>query len=286
MNKLAIGTANFGMEYGFKDSRRKLNPETVRELLDCAWINDIDTIDTAHGYGESESVIGNYLKANEEKQFRIITKINTTESPIKHLYQSLTDLNQSEIYGVLIHNFEYFKKDHSLFHHLLRFKEEGKCKKIGISLYYPEELQFLIDNNIPLDIIQIAYSIFDRRFEDFFPILKELDVEIHVRSVFLQGLFFTETSKLGNHFNKVKHKIEKIQQISTLTGLSIASLCLNYVNNNRYIYKIIIGIDNIDNLRNNIQVLTEKENVKLSIESLNELSEQDVNILFPHFWKT
>jgi uncharacterized protein len=285
MNKLVIGSANFGMKYGFKNSRGKLNPSLVGEILDYAWINNINTIDTAKGYGESESVIGDYLKTNEEKQFRIITKINTTESPTRHLYQSLANLNQSDVYGVLIHNFDYFEKDHSLFDHLLRFKEEGRCKKIGISLYYPEELQFLIDNNIPLNIIQIAYSIFDRRFEVFFPILKELDVEIHVRSVFLQGLFFTDITKLGHHFDKVKHKILKIQQLSASTGLSIASICLNFANNNNYIDNIIIGIDNLENLESNIQVLSEKENVQPYIESLNDLTEQDVNILFPHFWK-
>ena len=113
MNKLVIGSANFGMKYGFKNSRGKLNPSLVGEILDYAWINNINTIDTAKGYGESESVIGDYLKTNEEKQFRIITKINTTESPTRHLYQSLANLNQSDVYGVLIHNFDYFEKDHS-----------------------------------------------------------------------------------------------------------------------------------------------------------------------------
>ena len=72
MNKLAIGTANFGMEYGFSNSRGKLNRETVSQVLDFAWSNGIDTIDTAKGYGESETVIGNYLKDNTGKNYNII----------------------------------------------------------------------------------------------------------------------------------------------------------------------------------------------------------------------
>jgi len=286
MEKLAIGTANFGMNYGSVNSGQKLNQDMVTELLDYAWSNDIKTIDTAEAYGESETVIGNYLKKNIEKNFDIITKIISTENPLKQLNQSLVYLHRPKIHGVLIHNFESFKNDHTLYNQLLEFKKSGSCNKVGFSLYYPEELQFLIDNNVPFDILQIAFSLFDRRFESFFQTLNELGVEIHVRSVFLQGLFFADTNKLSPHFDKIKLKIEKIKRLSDSTGLSIASICLNFVNSNDHIHKIIIGVENMDNLKKNIQVLSEKEMIVPHIESLKDLSEKDLNILFPHYWKT
>jgi aryl-alcohol dehydrogenase-like predicted oxidoreductase len=284
-SKLAIGSANFGLNYGFKNINGKLSQELVGELLDYAWLNNIDTIDTAMGYGDSEVIIGNYLKDNTDKNFKIITKINKVDNPIEHLNQSLINLNTSSVDYFLIHNFNYFESHPELIENLIQFKEDGRCKKIGISLYYPSELEYLIENKIPIDIIQITYSIFDQRFEYLFPKLKEMGVEIHVRSVFLQGLFFTKTSELGNHFDEVKFKIDAIQQLSDSTGISIESLCLNFANNNEHIDKIITGIDNLENLKNNIQVLKEKETIRPLIEQLKKHSEQDVNILFPHFWK-
>lgn len=285
MAKLAIGSANFGLKYGFKNQNRKLSPETVSEILDYAWENGAETIDTSMGYGESESVIGSYLDVNKAKNFRIITKINTTEMPAERLNQSLANLHKSEVYGILIHNFNYYEKDSGLFDHLMRFKEDGKCKKIGISLYYPEELQLIIDKKVPLDIIQVAYSIFDRRFEKMFPILKELGTEIHVRSVFLQGLFFSETQKLSAHFDNVKNRIDTIQRLSSSTGISIASLCLNFAADNQFIDKIIIGVDSLSDLKDNLRILSENELVKPYLEPLNDLVVEDVNILFPHLWK-
>jgi len=282
---LVIGSANFGLNYGFKNKKGKLSQELVNKLLDCAWLNNIDTIDSAMGYGDSESVIGSYLLNNADKQFKIITKINKIDKPFDRLNESLKFLNVSEVDYFLIHNFNYFEKSPELIDHLVRFKKEGKCNKIGISLYYPEELEFLLKNKVPIDAIQIAYSIFDQRFEEYFSLLKERNIEIHVRSIFLQGLFFTKISDLGHHFDKVKHKIDKIQQISLDSGISIASLCLNFAYNNAFIDKIIIGVDNIENLKTNIRVLLGKEKVQPLIEPLKNLCEKDVNILFPHFWK-
>ncbi|HBX53545.1 MAG: hypothetical protein A2275_07315 [Bacteroidetes bacterium RIFOXYA12_FULL_35_11] len=285
MNKLMIGSANFGVKYGFKNQHKQLNFDAVSNILDFAWKNNIDFIDTAMGYGNSESVIGNYLGNNLQKDFIIVTKINKVENSYLHLKESLGRLKKENVYGVLVHNFNYYEESHSIYDNILRFKDEGYCKKVGFSLYYPEELLYLIEKKIQFDIVQIAYSVFDRRFEKYFPILKELNVEIHVRSVFLQGLFFLNTSGLSSHFDRVKPKIEKIQQLSQTSGISIASICLNFVSHNDNITKIIIGVDNVEDLQDNINVSQEKERLKPYIGFLQELEEQDVNILFPHFWK-
>jgi predicted aldo/keto reductase-like oxidoreductase len=83
----------------------------------------------------------------------------------------------------------------------------------------------------------------------------------------------------------VKYKIEQIQQLSKTTAISIASLCLNFANNNEYIDKIIVGVDSVEDLKNNVEILNENEEVKTLMKTLKNFSEKDVNILFPHFWK-
>ena len=184
MNVLAIGTAHFGLNYGIKNAHKKLDPITVQNILDLALENKITTIDTAQGYGESETVLGNYILNNPRPDFRIITKIDKATNVAQIINDSFTRLKQDRLYGVLIHNFELYKNNPIVFEELREIKEAKQIEKIGFSLYYPADLEFLLDNKINFDIIQIAYSIFDRRFEKYFSVLFEKNVEIHIRSVF------------------------------------------------------------------------------------------------------
>ena len=122
MSKLALGTANFGLNYGFKNAHKKLKIDSIEEILNYAWLNKIDTIDTAMGYGDSESVIGNYLNQNKDKKFEIITKINKVDSASFHLKQSLQNLHQSRLCAVLIHNFNFFEENPELLNDLFQFQ--------------------------------------------------------------------------------------------------------------------------------------------------------------------
>lgn len=68
-------------------------------------------------------------------------------------------------------------------------KAEGKIDKIGFSLYNTDQLQYLLDNEVVFDVLQFPYNLFDRQFDTYLLYLKQCGVEIHTRSVFLQGLF-------------------------------------------------------------------------------------------------
>jgi uncharacterized protein len=285
MDILAIGTAQFGLDYGIKNAHKKLSQTTVRDILNVALDNKITTIDTAQGYGESEVVLGNYFLNNPRSDYKIITKIDKTTNVVQLMNDSFTRLNQDKLYGVLVHNFEFYKNNPIIFEKLREIKQTKRIEKIGFSLYYPEDLELLLDSKTNFDIIQIAYSIFDRRFEKYFPILIERNVEIHIRSVFLQGLFFLDPVKLVPHFDKVKDKLKSLHNLSVTTGLSISSLCLNFVANNPCIAKIVIGIDTPEDLLNNIKVLNENKEVRKYFNILNQYSVSDLDILFPHFWK-
>lgn len=285
MNILAIGTAQFGMNYGIKNNHKRLDSVTINNILDVARDNNIKTIDTAQGYGDSETVLGNYFRNNLISDFKIITKINKTTNLSQLVNDSIIRLSHDKLYGVLIHDFELYKNNPLIFETLQKIKQSQRIEKIGFSLYYPEDLELLLSEKINFDIIQIAYSIFDRRFEKYFPVLVERNVEIHIRSVFLQGLFFLDPKKLVPHFDKVKDKLESLHSLSFKTGLSISSLCLNFVANNSFISKIVIGIDSPENLLNNIKVLNENQEVKKYLTILNQYSVSDLAILFPHFWK-
>ena len=118
MNKLALGTAQFGLDYGVTNSEGKVQVEEVELILECAKENSINTLDTAASYGNSEEVLGSIGISD----FQIITKTiplkNGVDEVIKHFQQSLTFLNKSSVNGLLIHNINEI--EHKNFNTLLK----------------------------------------------------------------------------------------------------------------------------------------------------------------------
>jgi aryl-alcohol dehydrogenase-like predicted oxidoreductase len=284
INRLAIGAAKFGFAYDYLNNTSSLSKKTAYKILDTAVDFNINTIDTAQGYGNSEQVIGDYLRKRTIRNLNIITKVSQASNNID-IKSSLERLDVDCLYAVLIHVFSDFKKDNSIFYKLADYKEKGLINKIGFSLYFPEELEYLIESKIKFDIIQVGYSIFDQRFKEYFTDLKNMGVEIHTRSAFLHGLYFKNKNQIGKHFNKVKKKLGLLHELSISRDIPIASICLNYVLNDTRIDKVIIGVDNSEILQQNIE-LVNKFDVKSNMFSeFSNFAVQDVEILFPHHWK-
>ncbi len=283
--KLALGTVQFGLDYGINNKRGKVPKKDVFEILKEALKNKIDVLDTAYAYGDSEKVIGEFIQKNNAK-FKIISKlpsegVNDIE---KFFEESLKRLNCNDVYGYLVHDFKEFIKNPEKWSVLEGLKKQDKIKKIGFSLYSPEEIEQLLKKKIKFDIVQVPYSIFDQRFSKVFELLKKKNVEIHVRSVFLQGLVFKKSSKLKSNFTKIKKKLALLNDISKKIEVPISSLCINFALLNKNIDKIVIGIDSIENLKENIEVLKDKNKVKKVYDELSSLKEVDEKIILPSNW--
>jgi aryl-alcohol dehydrogenase-like predicted oxidoreductase len=284
--KLALGTVQFGLDYGITNKKGKIPKKEVFEILEYAFENQIDTLDTAYAYGDSEKVIGEFIKESK-KEFRIISKAqsNNIKKVEKMFYQSLERLNQEKIYGYLIHDFKKFLNNKNFFCMLQKFKAEGKIDKIGFSLYHPKEASYLLDKEISFDIIQVPFNIFDQRFSKIIPLLRENGVEIHVRSVFLQGLVFREPEKLERSFIKIKNRLLELREVSKDLNVPISTLCINFAVLNENIDAVVIGVDSLDNLKENIKSLDYKFQCTKVYENLLNMKEEDENIILPMNWK-
>ena len=188
--RMSLGTAQLGLDYGIANKKGKVSREEAFKMLEYAHDLGIDALDTAYSYGESEDIIGKFVLRTWRK-FNIVSKLPDigkydTFVVEKYFFETLKKLKQARIYSYLIHKFDnlMFHK-RNLWNKIESLKEQGLVSKVGISLYQPEELEYLLEEKIPFDVIQIPYNLFDRRFEEYFPILKERKTEIYVRSVFL-----------------------------------------------------------------------------------------------------
>ena len=75
-------------------------------------------------------------------------------------------------------------------------------KKIGVSIYSPEDLQIVFSNFQP-DIIQAPINIFDSvLINSKWMKTIEKKIDLQARSIFLQGLLLTDLRKLSKKISK------------------------------------------------------------------------------------
>ena len=285
MNKLVLGTVQFGMDYGISNQRGKIPENEVFSILDIAAEAGIDTLDTARTYGDSELVIGRYLKQSG-KSFNVISKLAkcTPADADRYLSESLEKLGVDSIHALLMHDYNSFKTNPDLLEWLRIHKQAGHFAKYGFSLYRPQELEELLDNNVPFDIVQFPYSVFDRRFEPLLSLLKSRGIEVHVRSVFLQGLPFKPLSAVGDDFGALKLKLARLQEISKAQSVSPLSICLNFVLNNNAVDYVVFGIESVSNLREILAASADGAKVNKFNLDLDSLREDNEMLILPTNW--
>jgi len=286
LSKITLGTAQFGMDYGINNFRGKIPEKEIFQLLNLASQNKILTLDTSPLYGNSQKIIGEYLSVTENS-FSLVSKLPAEDKVevFKECQKTLFQLNITQIDGYLVHNFQHFTKFPDLWYEMEKIKQNGLTKKIGFSLYYPSELEYLLKNNFNFDIIQIPYSIFDQRFADFFPVLKQKKIEIHVRSVFLQGLLLKNPDQLTKNFLSIKLKLKQLQNFIADSQIPVPAGLLLFALLNKNINKVIIGVDSYNHLKENISYLSFANKVQLIYDGLESFKEENENIILPTLWK-
>jgi len=280
--KIALGTVQFGANYGINNTSGIPSGEEIEAIFNLAADNGINTFDTAIAYGNAEERIGPLLKEGAS----VISKFVRSENNFsEELGKSLSRLGLNCMYAFLAHNADEFLIHPGIWEQLAEFKSEKRILKRGYSLYHPEQLDRLLDSGFIPDIVQIPYSLLDRRFEPDFARLKKMGVEIHVRSVFLQGLYFMKTKDIPSKLSPLKPELSRLREIIDDNKIDMQELALNFAMKNIFIDKVVIGVDSAEQLLQNINALeswNERKNVIFN--EVLELQVTDTNLLIPSKW--
>jgi len=289
--KIILGTVQFGISYGVSNIDGKTTIQQALDILNYAWKSGINTIDTASNYGNSESVIG---RLTEKNKWNIITKTPSFDNCIDikeciesidtSFKKSLHRLNVDKIDTLLIHSANNLldSKGSKLFCHMKRLRDTGLVKKIGVSVYTYDQIDYILDN-YEFDIIQLPVSILDQRLikSGHLEKIKQYGVEIHARSVFLQGLLLMPLDNIPNYFSKVSNNISRILVRSHKQSLSSIELALGFVQDIHEVDKVIVGVNTVDQL---IEIINASK-VKVNHKDYSDLSLSDPFYLNPSNWK-
>jgi aryl-alcohol dehydrogenase-like predicted oxidoreductase len=285
--KLAIGTVQFGLNYGIMNTTGQTSNHEVALILERGKLAGIDTLDTAAAYGDSEQVLGEI----GIKDWKAISKVppipnditNGREWVVKHVRQSLDRLQVDRLEGILLHNATDLlkKQGRNIAVGLQQVKDEGLVNKIGYSIYSPQPLSVILKCMLP-DLIQSPFNILDRRLvqSGWLNRLVNAGVEVHVRSIFLQGLLLMERTRRPPFFDRWNKLWHRWDTMINESGSNALSLCLGFVNEQRNISRIIVGVENQSHLEQLLTIWKEP----VSVDGRN-LFCNDPLLLEPFNWQ-
>lgn len=256
--KLGLGTAQFGLDYGITNKNGKVPDNEVAAILQYARTHNVEVIDTAATYGTSEEVLGLHLNAGDA--FKIVTKTlpinraaitkNDIDLVLDGFDRSLKRLKRSKIYGLLVHSSRNLTSDNSeiLMVELHKLKQSGRVEKIGASVYSGEEIDQIVARH-QIDLVQLPINVFDQRLiaSGHIDKLKNLGVEIHARSVFLQGLLLA-SGQLPEIFQDLQRPMEEYRRYLRNHTLTQTEGALAFLKQLGTIDYAIVGVLSAGNL--------------------------------------
>lgn len=286
-SKIALGTVQFGLPYGISNTGGQTPLAEAKAILTLARSANIQTLDTAIAYGNSEATLG----ALDVCGWQVITKLPempvTGEAAVKdwvktQLDGSLNRLGLASVHGLLLHRPAQLNGPDgtTLYRALLEEREKGRVAKIGISIYGPDELDQL-PTSMGLDIVQAPFNILDQRMatSGWIARLQEAGCELHVRSIFLQGLLLMQAAARPAYFSRWNALWENWESWLREAGLTPLQACLRHALNTPGIAKVVLGVDNAAHLAD---ILTAADGA-LPLPPPG-LAIEDIQLLNPALW--
>jgi aryl-alcohol dehydrogenase-like predicted oxidoreductase len=282
--RLALGTAQFGLAYGLNNQAGQPSTAAVAAVLAAAQATGLTLLDTAAAYGNSEARLGEL--AGENLAFSLITKLaaGPPAQVAQHLRESLARLRRPQLYGVLFHAFGPLQAEPAAWQALQAARAAGQVARIGVSLYHPHEAEWLLAEGWDIDLVQVPFNVLDQRFAAVLPRLVEHGVEVHVRSAFLQGLLLRDPADLPDFFWPLAPKIKHLRNLAAEAGVPLPALLLLFAAFAPGVARAVIGVDSVANLHENLAAAAYRAAAESLRPALAVLAELTDTFILPYAW--
>lgn len=284
--RFALGAAQFGMNYGVANNLGKPTQGEVKDIIACAKFHGIDTIDTAISYGDSEKSLGEIGVDNWKIISKLPEALRDSVDVSKEIWSmvdgSVRRLKVERLYGLLLHRPQELleKNGDNIYRAMQEIKKEGLVQKIGISIYDPELLEDIMAH-FDFDLVQAPFNPLDQRLISlgYASSLKSKGIELHVRSIFLQGLLLMQHEQRPAKFQRwsllwgIWHKWLNDEELTPIQA------CLGFVKSFPDIDRVIVGVESKDQL---IEILEASQLPAIRVPS--NLQVDDLDLINPSNW--
>ena len=297
ISALSLGTVQLGLSYGINNAVGKPSQETANAILNAAIDGGINTLDTAGAYGDSEVVIGNWLKTvpAEKRPFIVTKAAGLDHSSLENLRKDLFGrvktskerLGVEKLDLLMLHHFDDYLCDKENVRMVMEeLKASGEVRFIGASAYSHHDYGELADTGF--DATQIPLNLFDwKQIENGgLKKLEQSGMMVFVRSVYLQGLVFQKPETLAPHMEFARPTLEKFQYLCKKYELTPAALALSYALSLPGVTSLVLGSEKAEQVRQNLALMDQA--VELSAEQMAEIRELFLDtpeqVLNPALW--
>ena len=275
-NKIIIGVTQFGMNYGILNLDSTNKKKKLKQILNFSKKKGVKSLYTSKYYGDANKLLAkenlNYFKIYLKFKSQDLLKKNFS----KELEKIKSELKKNDLI-LMLDGFENLKDRErvKIYNIILDLKKDKKIIRFGYSIYSFKNLKKICYKFRP-NILQCPYNVIDRRLEKkkLLQFLKINKIEIHVRSIFLQGLLILHYSKISKKFLKWKKIFKKFNDKIQYYKISNLDGCLNFIEKNKFIDKILLGVDNIDQLK---EIFSFRYNVKIKFPKIYVKDERLIN---------
>lgn len=283
--KIALGTAQLGFEYGIANTAGRVSRDEAARILDAAERGGVRLLDTAPAYGDSEEVLGALGAAG---RFAIVTKTArlgaTGAAGVEAAFErSLERLRTDSVHALLVHAASDLAgaRGRDLAERLVRLRETGRVKRIGVSVYSAAELARALAG-LDADVVQVPVNVFDQRLvtDGTLDRLKARGLEIHARSAFLQGVLLTDTARLPAYFDPIRGRLAAWRTFCATHGVTPLQAALGFLAGIDAIDHVVCGVDSVAQLE---EIL--RAGAPLSGADFRALALDDPDFVDPSRWK-
>ena len=283
--KIALGTAQFGLNYGISNTVGQVKTDEIKRILSLALEAGITVVDTASAYGSSEKNIG---QSGLSQALSIVTKVSN-ENVHEQVINSLKNLNCETLDAVLFHDCKLLlgASGGDYFSQLEQLKAKGIIKRIGVSVYTPKEFE-LLSEKFNLDLVQAPVNWLDQRFMQpkIINMLIEKNIKLHARSIFLQGLLLEPMIQNNAYFSQFNNVFSQYNRIINELGCSRLAFALAIIAQKApHIENAIIGCCSQEQLTQLIDSYCVAKKLTLpSDDVLASLASTDLALINPSQW--
>ena len=252
--KLALGTAQFGLNYGIASPQPQVGFAEAKAIINYASGHGMTMLDTAMGYGDSEARLGEIGVSG----WKVVSKLPEvpTRGDVKNwitdaVKSSLNKLKIDSLYGLLLHRPDQLsgKTGPEIYETLQRIRVSGLVEKVGVSIYQPSELEDVFSVG-DVDLVQSPLSVLDRRLitSGWLKRLADRGVEVHARSVFLQGLLLMSAEQRPREFDRWSSLWSRYHEWVRVSGRSPLDICLSYVSSIPQVQQVVVGVNSLEHI--------------------------------------
>ncbi len=253
VSRIGLGTAQFGMDYGVSNTTGQVSALELAAILRSAHAAGIRVLDTAARYGVAEEALGAAI--SPDLDFAIVTKALPLSYGLEEIERrarrSLELLGQESAEAILIHAARDLRGPEGprLWALLKKLRDEGLYRRIGISAYFDDGPLELARRYQP-DLMQVPFSILDQRLRKNGELarLNQLGIEVHVRSVFLQGLLFMDPMRVPARLAHARPSLAAAQDHIRQAGLRPIEAAIGFVLDQDAIDIAVVGVTSRDEL--------------------------------------